>query len=458
MYKLHEITTKGVATFSGLIINVAYTYLLTPSVDSLQGQPFTLAVAPAAAKQVIWQDAPSSTATAGIAVAPSLVAVEDAFGNLVTANTTVTMKLVGGKFSTGSATMTATTNNGFATFSGFAINTAGTYALTAAVGSATTSSQNLTVSPAAASKLVLQTAPVAKAVAGTTLSPVIVAVEDTYGNVVTSNNSTITLTLNSGIFSTGSATVTATAVNGIATFSSLAINTTGTYTVTASGGDSLTTTTSGNLVISPAAFSSLAIQQNPTTGTAGVALAPAIKVAALDQFGNLVTANTTVTLTLTSGTFSSGKTTVTASTTGGIATFSNLIIKTAGNYVLTASADTQSGPSFNLTVSPAAASKLVWKTAPVGTAITGTTLSPIVVAVEDAFGNVVTTDNSTITLTLNIKTFSSNLSTVTATVVNGIATFADLVINVLGTYKITASDSNSLTSITSGNLVITASV
>ena len=55
---------------------------------------------------------------------------------------------------------------------------------------------------------------------------------------------------------------------------------------------------------------------------------------------------------------------MTASTIGGVATFSNLIINVAGNYTLTASVSSLSGPSFNVAVSPAAASKLVWKQQP----------------------------------------------------------------------------------------------
>ena len=176
-----------------------------------------------------------------------------------------------------------------------------------------TSASSLTVNPAAASKLVWQTAPMARSVAGVTLNPVAVMVEDAYGNVVTTDHSTVTVTLSSGNFSTNSSTATATAVNGIATFNNLAIKVTGTYTITASD-SALATITSGNLVITPADLTSLAIQQNPTTGIAGVALAPAIKVQALDQYGNLVTSSTSVTLTLSSGTFSNHGTTVSAST------------------------------------------------------------------------------------------------------------------------------------------------
>lgn len=445
---------RGVATFGSLVMTTAGSYTLSTSVDSLTGPSFTVTINPAVAKQPVWQTAPSSTATAGTSLNTIVVAADDAFGNLASSTTTVTLRLSGGKFSNGSVTATSDTTDGVATFSGLSITKAGNYKLTASVGSAMTSAISLTVSPAAASQLVWQTAPGATAIAGTTLKSVVVAVEDYLGNVVTTDTSTVTLTLSSGTFSTNSATATAMVTSGVATFANLAINTSGIYTITASDGTSLTTATSGNLVINPASLNSLAIQQNPTTGTAGVALAPAVMVEALDQYGNLLTASTSVTLTLTNGTFSNRGTSAIAGTKSGIATFSNLLINTAGSYTLTSSTPTVAGPSFSLTVSPAVASKLVWTTAPETTAVAGTTLGSVVATVEDAFGNVVTTDTSTVTLTMSNHTFSTNSSTATATAVNGVATFSNLAINTVGICRIAASD-GALTGVTSGNLTIT---
>ena len=84
--------------------------------------------------------------------------------------------------------------------------------------------------------------------AGIEISPSItVAVEDANGDVVTSDNSTITLTVASGPQAgSGSATV----VNGVATFSTIALDTVGSYTVAASDG-SLTGATSASFAINP---------------------------------------------------------------------------------------------------------------------------------------------------------------------------------------------------------------
>src|SRR5262249_35302202 len=151
-----------------------------------------------------------------------------------------------------------------------------------------------------------------------------------------------------------------------------------------------------------------------------------ISVAAFDQYGNVVTNSTAVTLTLNGWSFSTGSSTVTATTIAGVATFSGLMINKAGQYTLTASAASVSGPSMNLTVTPGAATQLVWQTAPSTTGIAGTSLGSIVVLVEDAYGNIVTGDNSSVTLTLSTNTFSGGSQTATVTASGGVATFSNL--------------------------------
>jgi hypothetical protein len=199
----------------------------------------------------------------------------------------------------------------------------------------------------------------------------------------------------------------------------------------------------------------LVITQFPTAGTAGVALAPATKVIVLDQFGNLVTATTGVTLTLSSGTFSNGMPTMSANSFNGTATFSSVIINTAGSCTISASSGTLAGSSFRVTINPAAASKVVFLQAPPPVWTGGMTLTPaVVVGVEDKFGNLVTTDNSSpVTLTLNTGTFSTGSKTATVTAIGGTATFSNLIINTGGTYLLTATD-RALTSAVSGSIAI----
>ena len=183
------------------------------------------------------------------------------------------------------------------------------------------------------------------ATAGTGIAPA-VAIQDASGNTVTSATNLVTVALgaNPGGGSLSGAT-TLNAVNGVATFSGLSINKAGSgYTLVASS-TPLTSTTSAAFTITPAAAAKLAFTGQPSSGTAGVALAP-VAVAIQDAFGNTVTGFTgSVTMAIGNNPFGgtlSGMTTVTAS--GGVAQFTDLRIDRPGiGYTLTASAGTLVG-------------------------------------------------------------------------------------------------------------------
>ena len=82
----------------------------------------------------------------------------------------------------------------------------------------------------------------------------------------------------------------------------------------------------------------LAFTQQPTNVQAGVAISPPVTVAVEDSTGATIGADSSlVTLTLSSGTFAGGGSTATVAAVNGVATFSNLIIDSVGNYTLTAS-------------------------------------------------------------------------------------------------------------------------
>jgi len=120
----------------------------------------------------------------------------------------------------------------------------------------------------------------------------------------------------------------------------------------------------------------------------------------------------------------------------GLHTFSGaLTLKTAGNQTVTAT-DTATASitgSASVSVNPAAADHLLFLQPPTDTPA-GQTLSPVIVEIVDAFGNVETDDNSdTITLSLGSNPSGGTLGgTLTVTVSGGIATFSDLAIDVVG--------------------------
>ncbi len=196
------------------------------------------------------------------------------------------------------------------------------------------SSLSGTSTPTSTSHLAFQQSP-STGTAGQLLGTIKVAVENQSGQVVTTDNSTITLSIASGAGGfANTSTVSVQAVNGVATFTNLLLDTSGNYTISASDG-SLTGATSSNITISAAQAAKVVFQQSPTTGTVSQALST-VTVAIEDQFGNIVTSNSSVvTISVASGpgNFTSGST-LSVAAVNGIATFNNLVLATAGSYTL----------------------------------------------------------------------------------------------------------------------------
>src|SRR6185295_7896803 len=125
-----------------------------------------------------------------------------------------------------------------------------------------------------------------------------------------------------------SGTNTVNAVSGVATFSNLSIDKSGTgYTLLATS-SSLTAATSATFNIVAAAAAKLGFTVQPSAATAGVALSPSVQVAVQDAFNNTVP-SASATITVAIGTNPGGGTlsgTTSVATSGGVATFSNLSI------------------------------------------------------------------------------------------------------------------------------------
>jgi Ca2+-binding RTX toxin-like protein len=209
---------------------------------------------------------------------------------------------------------------------------------------------------------------------------------------------------------------------------------------------------SGSTVTSTAVATSLLFSQQPADATAGVALG-AVTVTVEDQFGNVVTSDrSTVTLAVNSGA-GAATGTLTAQAVNGVATFSNLTFDTAGAYTLRAtdgSLTSAVSGSFNITA--AAASQVVFTQPPTAATAGSTVTPPVTISVEDQFGNVVTTDNSNVTLAVNSGSGTLG-GTPTIQAVNGVATFSDLSLSAADTYTLIATD-GSLISAVSGSFVI----
>jgi hypothetical protein len=456
----------GVATFSGLAITAPIDTTiggLTFTDGSLSSDATgTIAVTGPAAKLAI-ATAPPLTAANGVALTVQpVINVEDASGAVVKADTsTVTAALVGGNVGSSITNNTKAAVAGVATFSGAAINAApGSYNIIftdGALTSVTTAAQTV-VSVGAAAKLSIVTQPSATVAAGAPLAvQPVVDIDDTGGNVITSNTSTVTATLTSG---SGTVThATAVAIAGVATFSGLTLNTpVGTYTLTFTDG-TLTDAVSNSIVVSAGAASQLVITVEPSaTVASGTALAvqPVVKIA--DAGGNAIIGNaSTVTATVTSGTGTVTNATAAVSATTGLATFSGLTLnELAGPYTLTFSDGAATAAiSTTIAVTAGAATQLVVTTQPSATDASGAVLAQQpVVKVEDAAGNVVTTDVSTVTA--KITAGGVSVTPATQVAVAGVASFTGLTLNALaGPYTLTFSD-GTLTPATSSSIAVTA--
>jgi hypothetical protein len=235
----------------------------------------------------------------------------------------------------------------------------------------------------------------------------------------------------------------ANAVKGVATFSNLKFNTAGTYTLKFIDG-TLAPAITKTITIVPAAAAKLAFAPNPVSGIAGKALTPAVMVKVEDTFGNVVTTNTsTVKLSISSGptggTLTGG---LSANAFKGIVSFTNAVLKTAGAYRLKATDGTlTAGISGSITISAASAAKLVITQQPLVGKV-GLALTPaIVVKVEDTFGNVVTTNATLVTLSINSGPIGATLGgTIKVNAVKGIATLNNVKPSKTGDYTLKAID------------------
>ena len=210
----------------------------------------------------------------------------------------------------------------------------------------------------------------------------------------------------------------------------------------------------------PGPPSKLAFVQGPSNTTAGVAMTPAVKVAVEDANGNVETSDnaTKVSLAIATnpggGTLSGGAAVTVAS---GIATFPGLSIDKVGTGYTLAASSTPSytgatSTAFNVAPGLGPPSKLAFVQGPSNTTA-GVAMTPAVkVAVEDANGNVETSDNATkVSLAIATNPGGGTLSGGPAvTVASGIATFSGLSIDKAGTgYTLTASSTPSYTAATS---------
>lgn len=192
-----------------------------------------------------------------------------------------------------------------------------------------------------AARLTFTTAPSPATISGNafTTQPV-VTVQDSAGNTVTTDTSSVTLTMTNLAGATLRCDSNPEVARfGIATFTGCTIDKAGTFTLTATDG-SLAASTSTSVTVTAGAAAKLAFTAAPSfTATSGTALATQPTVTVQDESGNIVTTDTSsVTLALSDP---AGATLAcesdTAHAVDGMASFRGCAIDKAGTYTLTAS-------------------------------------------------------------------------------------------------------------------------
>jgi len=220
---------------------------------------------------------------------------------------------------------------------GLATGVAGGTATISALGLGVPGSASLSVGAVAATQLAFSTQPTSST-AGAAFSPAVeVEVRDASGQRVTTSRAAVTLEIGTNAGGgTLLGSVIVNAANGIASFSGVSINKTGTGYALSARSTGLTSATSSTFNISPGPPAKLAFTVQPPNAEANVAFTPAVTI--LDQFDNVTTSTSPVTVDLeTRDPLGRLDGTTTVNAVAGVATFSDLrIVQPGSGYALTA--------------------------------------------------------------------------------------------------------------------------
>ena len=439
----------GVHTFlNGAILKTAgsQTITATDAGNSLVGTGLPITVNPGAYAALVMAAPSSATAGAPFSVT---VTAQDSVGNTYTGYTGVvhfTSSDVSGQVVLPVTYTFVAGDNGSHTFTnGVKLVTAGSQSVNAIDNGSFQATSNVTVNPAAATKLAVSGP--GTATAGTAFN-VTVTAQDTYGNTVTGFADSVNIT-SSDV--NASLPAGSTLTSGTKVFSVTA-KTSGSQTVTATDATSAGINgTTNPIAVSAAAATRLSVTA-PGTATAGTAITAT--VTALDTYGNTATGYTgTVRFTSTDNTalLPSNST-----LTNGAGTFTGgVTLKTAGNQTVTATDTVTSsigGTTGTIAVSPGATTQFV-----VAAPSAATTNVPFVVTVtaKDAYNNTVPTfpDNVHITSTDSSAVLPSDNN-----LAGGTGNF-NVTLKTNGTQTVTATDTlNGAIHGTSGNINATTAL
>ncbi len=323
---------------------------------------------------------------------------------------------------------------------------AGTPTITASsANSLANGTQGETVQPGTASKLVMGTEPSTSVTAGAVFgAEPVVDVEDTYGNVLTGDNtSSVNVGIQTGLGSL-SGTISVTVLGGVATFTGLDAPTVAQaglklqFTDTGDGLSALNDVTS--ITVNPAALDHFTISSISSPQTAGTAIT-GITLTAQDVFGNTLSSGPnafTGTVTYTGTALITG--TSAGFTAGVLSGVKASRPPSAGTsfltFIVTGGSPGKTGTATISLINPGAINSYTVSAA----AATRATAFNVTVTAKDANGNTVTTDNST-AVTMTSSSANVQFTGNPATLASG-AFIISTLDNYPETVTITATDGN----------------
>ena len=447
----------GVATFTNLQIGPDGTYMLAATSPGLTSDDSTSITIVGPAYSLYVQPEPPSSVVAGVPFGFT-VGADDIQGNptpFFTGNVSVAMMANPGGSNPSGVAQTVVVSGGFANFSGLSLNKVGQgYTLKVTSGSlvsAITTGINVTNAPADHLLIAQANEPPSTVIAGNTFSLTVTAF-DPFGNVDTGFSGQIGLALANGEVGTLTGAAPVTVNNGMASFSSIAIDTTGTFQLVATSSPALTSTTSTSILVTPAAPTQLVWDTQPQPPI--VHNIPfGVSLDLEDTYGNLETsllATASIVLDKNPGNATLGGT-IPVDLANGVAAFPDLSISAVGSgYALKATSDGISSVDSNLiTVLPTPAASLAVSMQPPTSSMVHQTFSFAVTAL-DQLGNPDPDFTGSITIALAPGAATDQLNgTLTETAVAGVATFNDLSVWTVGNGYSLVATSTGLPSVTS---------
>jgi hypothetical protein len=415
---------------------------VTATANGLTGSPlvFTATADPSDPVQLAILAQPVS-GIAGAALVPALiVAVQDIEGNTVPSYTgAVSLAFADVGDATLGGTTTVNAVAGLATFADLSIDLTGTYALVASSDTLlVAATAPIAIAPAAASTTEIVAQPT-DGVAGVPLPAFSAVALDAFANLATDFVGVVTITAErdgvpANVLVAGD---TVTAIDGVATFNAVRIDSAGTYTLVLDFGSIGTIETTAFTVV-PAAASTIALLDGDAQGgVVSGALAAPLRVRVTDDFGNGI-GGVDVTWDIVTG-LATLSATVVPTDADGIAATTVLLGLIPSTIEVTASAAGLVGSpvSFTASATAGAATQLTMETEPAATTEAGATLAPIVVAARDAQGNIATGFVGTVEVDIETGVAGATLGgALAANAVAGIATFDQLVIETSGAYTL----------------------